>query len=73
MDRDGKPMTAGGGMLVLEATRPAWRGPGHEAVLQEKGGEYLVFHAYSGTTGRSQLRISEMVWENGWPRVAALP
>jgi arabinan endo-1,5-alpha-L-arabinosidase len=73
LDRDGVPMTEGGGTLVLEATTPAWRGPGHQAVLQDVSGEYLVFHAYDGTTGRPELKISTLVWQNGWPRVAALP
>jgi arabinan endo-1,5-alpha-L-arabinosidase len=73
LDRSGKPMLEGGGTLVIEATTPNWRGPGHEAVLQEPGGDYLVFHAYNGKTGRPRLHISTMVWENGWPRVGTLP
>ena len=73
IDKTGKPMPEGGGSLVIEATTPNWRGPGHEAVLQEKGGDYLVFHAYHGSTGRSYLQISTLVWEDGWPRAGALP
>ena len=73
LDKDGKPLTEGGGTLVIAATTPNWRGPGHEAILQEPGQDYLVFHAYHGTTGRSFLQVSTMVWENGWPRVGALP
>jgi beta-xylosidase len=43
LDRDGVPMTEGGGTLVLEATTPAWRGPGHQAVLQDVSGDYWCF------------------------------
>ncbi len=70
-DRDGTPMTEGGGTLLLEGAE-AWRGPGHPAVLLEAEADFLVFHAYDGTTGRPTLQISSMVWEEGWPRVGRL-
>jgi arabinan endo-1,5-alpha-L-arabinosidase len=73
LDRSGKPMTEGGGTQVLAATTDDWRGPGHNAVLQDPTGDYLVFHAYHGQTGRSFLHISTLVWDGGWPRAAALP
>jgi arabinan endo-1,5-alpha-L-arabinosidase len=73
VDKDGKPMLEGGGSTVIEATTTNWRGPGHNAVLQDSGGDYLIFHAYDGKTGRSELKISTMVWEKGWPRVGTLP
>jgi len=72
-DRDGVPMTEGGGTQVLKATTENWKGPGHCAVLQEPDQDYLVFHAYHGKTGRSELKISTISWQDGWPVVAPLP
>ena len=67
-DRDGKPMTEGGGTVLLEGTE-AWRGPGHPAVLLGPGTDLLVFHAYDGTTGEPTLQISTLAWPHDWPRV----
>lgn len=73
LDRRGTPMTEGGGTLVIEANAGEWRGAGHPAVLAVKETDYIVFHAYSATTGRPQLQISTITWDDGWPRVASLP
>jgi arabinan endo-1,5-alpha-L-arabinosidase len=72
-DAAGKPMMEGGGTRLIEGTS-LWRGPGHEAVLlQPTGPDLMLFHAYDGTTGRPFLQISTILWENGWPRISALP
>ena len=51
LDREGRPMTAGFGSVILKADQEEkgrWRGPGHCAVLRDKDGrDYIVYHAYN--------------------------
>jgi arabinan endo-1,5-alpha-L-arabinosidase len=67
-DQEGTEMLSGGGTLVLEGNE-RWRGPGHNAVLQEADGDKLVYHAYDAqAVGIPTLRISPIVWDaDGWP------
>ena len=68
VDREGKPMMEDGGTLVLKGgTR--WRRPGHCAIIQDRNGERLVYHAYDAEArGVSTLRITPVIWDaEGWP------
>ncbi|MBN2013122.1 family 43 glycosylhydrolase [candidate division KSB1 bacterium] len=76
IDNAGMMMINGGGTLVLAASEGGrWVGPGHCAVVQEPSGDYLVFHAYDSQSERSlsELKISTIDWEDGWPQVGVLP
>lgn len=68
VDRDGTPLLAGGGTLILQGdTR--WKGPGHNAILHTDAGDYNIYHSYDADAGGAPtLRISEMTWtSDGWP------
>ncbi|HUS10131.1 MAG TPA: arabinan endo-1,5-alpha-L-arabinosidase [Pyrinomonadaceae bacterium] len=71
MDRSGKLMIHGGGTPVV-AGKGRWAGPGHCAVLQNKEGEMLVYHAYDTEwRGIPTLRIARLLWDpQGWPRIS---
>ena len=71
VDRDGKPMMEGGGTLVV-ASQGQWRGPGHCAILQDRDGEKLVYHAYDANArGIPTLRVEPIMWDpEGWPGVS---
>jgi arabinan endo-1,5-alpha-L-arabinosidase len=71
LDRDGQPLLAGGGtILVTGGTR--WRGPGHNAVLRTSSGDYNVYHSYDAQAGGAPtLRIALLTWStDGWPTSA---
>lgn len=71
-DRDGVPMTEGGGSVVLAGYGNV-RGPGHASVLGEDGEQLLVHHFYdAGDGGVPRLQVRPLVWdEDGWPLAAA--
>jgi arabinan endo-1,5-alpha-L-arabinosidase len=69
IDKDGKPMSYGGGTPLLVANT-RWLGPGGESILQRPEGDIIVFHAYDAHTGKPALQISTLTWINGWPQAA---
>jgi arabinan endo-1,5-alpha-L-arabinosidase len=70
-DREHTRMLYGGGTLLV-ASAGRWRGPGGNAVLQEEGGDKIIYHAYDAEeAGVPYLRIGSLVWDaDGWPLAA---
>ena len=77
VDRDGVPMTEGGGTLVL-AGYGVVRGPGHNSVLTDGDRSYIVHHYVNVSEGPAppdapltlprSLEIRPMYWAwGGWP------
>ncbi len=71
LDKEGKPMTLGGGTLLVQGDK-AWNGAGHNAVASFGGTDYLIFHGYDAADkGKPKLRIERLAWANEWPEVVA--
>ncbi len=70
VDGEGNAMLEGGGTQVTFETE-RFKGPGHNAIFQENGTDYIVYHAYDADNGgTSQLRIAPLIWdEEGWPGI----
>ena len=67
-DRNGTPMTSGGGTQVL-AGHGNIHGPGHQAVLADTDSEALIYHYYANN-GASLLGINLIGYDAaGWPFV----
>ena len=71
LDKDGIPMTDGGGSLILAAGETdRWKGPGHNAIFSENNHDYLIYHAYDSNIsfGPSALHIRDLLWDKDkWP------
>jgi arabinan endo-1,5-alpha-L-arabinosidase len=70
VDKDGVEMMKGGGTQVTFPTQ-RWRGPGHNAILQDDGVHYIVYHAYDAENqGTPTMRIDPLAWDaDGWPSI----
>lgn len=72
VDRSGRSMLDGGGTVVLtngQADNSRFVGRGHVAILQETGGDHIVYHAYDRQRGGAPtLQIQPLDWDaEGWP------
>ena len=69
-DATGTPLAQGGGTPVLFPSA-RWLGPGGQSVLiNSKGEDIIVFHAYDSTTGKPYLQLSTIDWKGNWPHAA---
>ena len=70
LDKSGKDLMQGGGSLFLE-TKDSIIGPGHAAIVEKDGREYVSFHYYDGKrSGAKTLGLLPLKWsEGGWPQV----
>jgi arabinan endo-1,5-alpha-L-arabinosidase len=68
LDREGKPMMAGGGSLLLGTTGHVI-GPGGQEPLKTDRGDMLAYHFYDGDhAGAPTLALSPLHWTaDGWP------
>ncbi|WP_460906616.1 family 43 glycosylhydrolase [Spirosoma areae] len=68
LDRAGRPMTQGGGTVVLQGDSD-WYGVGHSATYTFDGRDYLIYHGYDATdNGKSKLLSKELRWDKEeWP------
>ena len=72
LDRDGKPMTDGGGTQLL-AGHDSVPGPGHQAIFNDGSGtDLLVYHYYADNDrpDLGRLGINGLKWDSAaWPYV----
>jgi len=73
LDQAGKPLTDGGGTEFLVANT-RWLGPGGESLLMDpKGHDLIVFHAYDAKTGKPSMQLSTIDWTKDWPHAMLEP
>ena len=71
VDRDGKPMLEGGGMLLLEGDKQEYEAAGHCAVYRFGQEDVFICHGYSTQlNGASILIQRKLGWTaDGWPEL----
>lgn len=68
VDKNGTPLTEGGGSLLVEGDGVNWAAAGHSDVLLDGDKIYHFYHAYRQSNGGAELRIVELPFDDdGWP------
>lgn len=71
LDAHDQRMDKGGGTLLIQGNE-LWPGIGHNSVYSFDGRDWFVAHAYDARDrGWSKLKVLELNWESGWPRLDA--
>lgn len=70
VDKEGKALSQGGGLILLQGDKE-WHGVGHNSVYTFDDRDYLIYHGYDAADkGRSKLNIQELTWDKKrWPRI----
>ena len=69
IDKEGKPLSHGGGSILLQGDN-SWYGVGHNSVYHFNNADYLIFHGYDASDdGKPKLRVEKLAWAKGWPEV----
>ena len=71
LDRTGKDMVNGGGVLFLEGDKKEWEAAGHCAAYNFDGEDVFICHGYSATQNGAAILIQRpIVWTaDGWPEL----
>lgn len=72
VDKSGKEMLGGGG-VILDQSTDQWKGPGHNGIFFENDTMFCVNHAYAATNGTATLFIRPLYWKDGWPQFQYVP
>ena len=70
-DRQGRPMLENHHEMLIHGN-PDFVGPGHnsEIVTDDKGCDWIFYHAVSRADPRGRVLMADRVdWTGGWPRV----
>ena len=71
VDARDERMDKGGGTLLIQGNEH-WPGVGHNSVYTFEGRDWFVAHAYDARDhGWSKLKVIELTWESGWPKLDA--
>lgn len=70
VDKNGKPMTEGGGTIVIEGDKKEYEAAGHCAAYHINGEDLFICHGYYiPRKGASILVQRNINWKDGWPEI----